>query len=41
LGASTIEQRVPQKISIMPAKLIDRITVGEFRDLLAYLETLK
>jgi putative membrane-bound dehydrogenase-like protein len=41
LDAGDIEQRQPQKISIMPEKLVDQLTIGEFRDLLAYLETLK
>ena len=36
-----IIDRVPQKKSLMPDKLIDRMTVGEFRNLLAFLETLK
>ena len=41
LDAAEIDQRQPQKISIMPEKLVDQLTVGELRDLLAYLETLK
>ncbi|MCH7688673.1 MAG: c-type cytochrome, partial [Planctomycetes bacterium] len=41
LKASEIELRQPQKTSVMPEKLIDRMTVSEFRDLLAYLQSLK
>ncbi len=41
LAADQVEERKPQKTSVMPDKLIDRLTVGELRDLLAYLETLK
>jgi len=41
LPTAEIEVRQPQKKSIMPDKLIDRLTVGEFRDLLAFLESLK
>lgn len=41
LELDAIEQRLPQKKSIMPAKLVDQLTVGEFRDLLAFLESLK
>lgn len=36
-----IETRTPQSVSLMPEKLIDQLTVQEFRDLLAFLETLK
>jgi len=32
---------VPQKISLMPEKLVERMTAAEFRDLVAFLETLK
>jgi putative membrane-bound dehydrogenase-like protein len=35
-----IEQRTPQRTSVMPDKLQDRMTVQEFRDLLTYLESL-
>ncbi len=35
-----IEERVPQRVSVMPEKLWERMTVQEFRDLLAYLESL-
>jgi putative membrane-bound dehydrogenase-like protein len=41
LSADDIEQRSPQKISLMPEKLVDQLSVGEFRDLLAFLESLK
>ncbi|MFO1019078.1 MAG: PVC-type heme-binding CxxCH protein [Planctomycetales bacterium] len=36
-----VEERVPQKTSVMPEKLQDLMTVQEFRDVLAYLESLK
>lgn len=36
-----VEVRTSQQISIMPEKLVERMTVEEFRDLLAFLETLK
>jgi putative membrane-bound dehydrogenase-like protein len=41
IEASEIEERVPQTTSIMPERLTDLLTVGEFRDLVAYLATLK
>jgi putative heme-binding domain-containing protein len=41
LAGDEIERRVQQKISIMPEKLVEQLTVDEFRDLLAFLETLK
>jgi putative membrane-bound dehydrogenase-like protein len=41
LNASEIEERVPQKTSIMPERLTDLLAVGEFRDLVAFLATLK
>jgi len=41
LQALDIEERVPQKISLMPEKLVERMTAAEFRDLVAFLETLK
>jgi putative membrane-bound dehydrogenase-like protein len=41
LKASEIEERRPQKASIMPEKLSQRLTSTEFRNLLAYLESLK
>ena len=33
--------RTPQKKSLMPEKLIDRLAITELRDLLSFLETLK
>ena len=36
-----IESRQPLKSSIMPEKLHEQLTPSEFRDLIAYLETLK
>ncbi|MBW3543104.1 MAG: c-type cytochrome, partial [Planctomycetes bacterium] len=36
-----IVERVAQRTSTMPEKLTDRMTVGEFRDLLAFLESLR
>jgi putative heme-binding domain-containing protein len=36
-----IEEWQPSRTSIMPEKLHERLTPGEFRDLLAFLETLK
>ncbi len=39
--ATNIEERVAQKMSIMPERLTDLLTVGEFRDLVAFLATLK
>lgn len=41
LPLNRIEFRTPQSKSAMPDKLIDRLTASEFRDLLAFLETLK
>jgi len=41
LPLNRIELRTPQSKSAMPEKLIDRLTASEFRDLLAYMETLK
>jgi putative membrane-bound dehydrogenase-like protein len=35
-----IEQRTPQRTSVMPEKLQDRMTLQEFRDLLAFLQSL-
>ena len=35
-----VQERVPQRVSVMPEKLWERMTVQEFRDLLAYLESL-
>ncbi len=36
-----IASRVPQKTSVMPEKLAERMSVQEFRDLLAFLESLR
>ena len=36
-----IVTRTPQRTSVMPDKLADRLTVQEFRDVLAFLESLK
>ena len=41
LPVDQVEERTAQKTSIMPEKLIERMTVGEIRDVLAFLETLK
>ena len=41
LTLKDIETRVPQSVSLMPEKLVDRLTPQEFIDLLAFLETLK
>ncbi len=41
LRTADVEQREPSPLSIMPANLIDQLTVSELRDLLAFLETLK
>jgi putative membrane-bound dehydrogenase-like protein len=41
IDASQIEERRQQTTSIMPERLTDLLTVGEFRDLVAYLATLK
>src|SRR5262249_19022858 len=41
LKTADIVSRVPLKTSVMPEKLADRMTLQEFRDLLAYLESLK
>ncbi len=41
LTLNEIESRTPQKTSLMPEKLIDQLTMQEFLDLLAFLETLK
>jgi putative membrane-bound dehydrogenase-like protein len=35
-----VEERTPQRTSVMPDKLQERMTVQEFRDLLAYLQSL-
>jgi len=41
IDASEIEEQVPQKTSIMPERLTDLLTVAEFRDLVAFLASLK
>jgi putative membrane-bound dehydrogenase-like protein len=41
IDASEIEDRVLQKTSIMPERLVDLLTVGEFRDLIAFLASLR
>jgi putative membrane-bound dehydrogenase-like protein len=41
LDAADIEERHPQNKSIMPERLVDSLTPGEFRDLIAYLASLK
>jgi putative heme-binding domain-containing protein len=41
LRTADIEQRIPQQISLMPEKLVEKLTVQEFCDLVAFLETLK
>ncbi len=41
IDASQIEERRQQSTSIMPERLTDLLTVGEFRDLIAFLATLK
>jgi putative membrane-bound dehydrogenase-like protein len=41
IDASQIDERRQQATSIMPERLTDLLTVGEFRDLIAFLATLK
>jgi putative heme-binding domain-containing protein len=41
LRTDEIELREPSPLSIMPANLIEQLTVSEFRHLLAFLETLR
>lgn len=41
LKTADIESRVPQKISVMPEKLADRMTLQEIRGLLAFLDAQK
>jgi putative membrane-bound dehydrogenase-like protein len=36
-----VEERSPQSISVMPEKLEERLSVSDFRDLLAFLQSLK
>ena len=38
LKTADIETRVPQRISVMPDKLTDRLTLQELRDLIAFLD---
>ncbi|MCH9724762.1 MAG: c-type cytochrome [Planctomycetes bacterium] len=38
---SDIDEQLPQKISLMPEKISEKLTRQELRDLIAYLETLK
>ena len=38
LKTADIEERVPQRISVMPDKLADRMTLQELRDLIAFLD---
>jgi putative heme-binding domain-containing protein len=41
LAAADVEERRPQNVSLMPERLVDTLAPGEFRDLVAYLATLK
>jgi putative membrane-bound dehydrogenase-like protein len=41
LAAADVEERHPQNTSLMPERLVDTLTPSEFRDLIAYLATLK
>ena len=41
LKTADIETRTPQKISVMPEKLTDRMTLQELRDLIAFLDAQK
>ncbi len=41
LDAAEIEERHPQNKSVMPERLVDALTPGEFRDLIAFLANLK
>ncbi len=41
LKTADVEERLPQKTSVMPDKLEQRMTEREFRDLVAFLESLK
>jgi putative heme-binding domain-containing protein len=41
LKTADVEERTPQTASVMPEKLEERLTVQEFRDLLAFLQSLK
>lgn len=39
IKTADIETRTPQKISVMPEKLAERMTLQELRDLLAFLDS--
>ena len=39
LKTADIETRTPQKISVMPEKLAERMTLQELRDLIAFLDS--
>ena len=41
LANTEVELRTPRKTSLMPEKLIERMSISEVRDLLAFLESLK
>jgi putative heme-binding domain-containing protein len=41
IATAQLTQRIPQKISLMPQNIVDKLTVQEFRDLIAFLESLK
>jgi hypothetical protein len=41
LAAADVEERHPQNTSLMPERLVDTLTPGEFCDLIAYLGSLK
>ena len=38
-AAWQVEARTPQKISVMPEKLAERMTLQELRDLIAFLDS--
>ena len=38
LKTADIEERTPQRISVMPEKLTERMTLQELRDLIAFLD---
>ncbi|QDU38697.1 Cytochrome c [Maioricimonas rarisocia] len=40
IETASIEERTPQRKSVMPEKLAERMTIDEFRDLLAWLQSL-
>jgi hypothetical protein len=41
LAAADVEERHPLNTSLMPERLVDTLTPGELRDLVAFLATLK